>query len=282
MAADRQKWISIMVVPEDGAGMRKWRITSKKYSILKIGFWVTGFFLLIGFVSMISVGVLFSRLKYYKEYNSQLIEATTKLDVISERLERYQEKESKLRGILGSDLDLPEAMVAAPDQSMLADGSSLQTGTGSELDMAIAKEEAKLRRLPTLWPVETWQVTKIFVDSKNPRLDHHGIDLLAADKSGILVSGDGKIVFAGHDKKLGRMIIVDHGNGWETRYGHLASILVKPGEEVKKGNLIAVYGESEGVSTGAHLHFAMSYQGQAVDPLKWLEKKAMMTLVDNQ
>ena len=82
-----------MIVPEDGAGMRKWRITSKRYSLLKIGFWLTCLFLLVGFISMIFVGVLFAKLKYYKEFNGQLIEATRKLDVIAERLERYQEKE---------------------------------------------------------------------------------------------------------------------------------------------------------------------------------------------
>ncbi len=269
-----------MIVPEDGAGMRNWRITSRRYSFLKAGIWTMCIFLTVGFAAIFTSGILYSRMRYYKASNEELVEAARKLDVIAERLERYQDKERKLRAILGSDLELPEAMVVAPDES----GKFVQRGAssagGSELDNAIAAEEAKLRHMPTQWPVDVWQVTRKFQSANNPRIDHLGIDILAADKAGIVASGDGTIKFAGHDSKLGRMIIIEHGNGWETRYGHLGSILVKPGQEVRKGALVAVYGESGGLTTGNHLHFGMYYNGQPMDPLQWLEKKTLLNLAE--
>ena len=268
-----------MIVPEDGAGMRKWRVTSRRYTWFKAGFWFTCLFLLLGLVSMISVVVLYGKLHQYKQFNHQLLEATAKLEMIAERLDSYEEKEKKLRAILGSDFELPEAM--AVDPNVHEKKSSDSASGGDELEQAIAKEEARLRKLPTKCPVEAWQISKKFLNTKNPRTDHYGIDILAPIKTGVAASADGEVIFAGMDSNFGRMVVIDHGNGWQTKYGHLESILVKPGVAVQKGHLIAVFGGSEGSSTGAHLHFGMFYKGQPVNPLVWLEERPILDIAKN-
>ena len=280
MSAEQEKWISIMIVPEDGTGMRKWRVTSRNYSMFKVAFWFTCFFLFVGFISMVSLGILYGKLRYYKMYNQQLIEATAKLDRISERLDRYEERENKLRTILGGDLELPEPV--AIDQGPADQGTSPASDNVSltELEKAIAEEEARLRKLPTMWPVDAWQVSEKFLNTGDPRADHLGIDILAASKTGVVASADGKVIFADIDERFGNMIVIDHINGWQTKYGHLESILVKPGAFVSKGHLIAVFGGSGGVSTGPHLHFGMIYKGQPVDPLIWLEDRPIMNIAE--
>lgn len=282
MADEREKWISIMIVPEDGAGMRKWRVTTRRYNLFKAGFWFMSLFLIIGFVSMISVGFLYGKLRYYVSFNRQLIEATTKLDRISERLDRYEERESRLREILGGDLELPEPLAYDPGIDSAPGAGVSPDGTLTELTAAIAAEEARMRSLPTTWPVDAWQITDTFRNTGNPRTDHHGIDLIAANKTGVVASADGKVVFADKDERLGNLVVIDHMNGWQTKYGHLESILVKPGVSISKGHLIAVFGGSDGSSTGPHLHFAMLYRGQPVDPLVWLESRPILNIADGK
>jgi len=277
MAAEQDKWISIMIVPEDGTGMRKWRVTSRRYSWFKATFWFVCIFLLVGIMSMIALVFMYGRLLNYKQFNRQLLEATSKLDTIAARLDSYEEKEGKLRSILGSDIDLPEAQTSEVDSSQASVISGL-TGKLDELEQAIADEETRIRKIPTTWPVDAWQITKGFINAGNPRTDHHGIDLLAAKKTAVVASAEGLVTFAGVDPRFGGMVVIDHGNGWETRYGHNESLLVKYGNSVRKGEQIAVFGGSDGSTTGSHLHFAMFYKGRPVDPLIWLEERSVLNL----
>lgn len=277
MAAGQDKWISIMIVPEDGAGMRKWRVTSKRYFWFKAAFWFMSVFLVIGIVSMLLLAVMFAQLRYYKSYNVQLLKATENLETVVSRLNLYEEKESKLRSVLGGDIELPEPIAvdtSTPEdnQTAAADGST------NELQQAITEEEKRLRHLPTMWPVDPWQISSTFKITGDPRTEHQGIDILAPMKTGVAASADGKVTFADNDSRYGNLIVIDHGNGWQTKYGHLESMLVKPGVTVTRGRLIGVFGGSGGETTGPHLHFAMYYKGQPIDPLIWLEAKPLLNI----
>lgn len=282
MAADQEKWISIMIVPEDGTGMRKWRVTSRRYSWYKTAFWFMCLFLLVGFVSMITLGIMYGKLRHYRQFNNQLLEATSKLETIASRLDRYEEKESKLRAILGSDIELPAPVVTETVDSKSLSALGASSGSMNELEQAIANEEARIRKVPTSWPVEAWQITKKFINTGNPRTDHTGVDILTTKKTTVAASAEGKVTFAGVDPDLGQMVVIDHGNGWVTKYGHNESILVKYGSSVRKGEQIAIIGSTGSSSTGPHLHFAMTYKGQPVDPLLYLDKKSILNLADNK
>lgn len=98
---------------------------------------------------------------------------------------------------------------------------------------------------------------------------HDGIDIAASRGAPITAALDGVVTFAGWYYSYGRTVIIDHGNGLQTRYGHAASLLVRPGQKVTKGQLIARVG-STGRSTGPHVHFEVRINGRAVNPMKYL------------
>ncbi len=103
----------------------------------------------------------------------------------------------------------------------------------------------------------------------NPSLRHTGIDLAAREGTPVLVTADGVVEFAGEHDVYGLLITVDHGNGFMTTYGHNSLLLSKVGESVKRGERIAVSGNT-GISTAPHLHYEVLQEGQPVDPAGFL------------
>ncbi|GAB6086952.1 M23 family metallopeptidase [Alkaliphilus crotonatoxidans] len=99
---------------------------------------------------------------------------------------------------------------------------------------------------------------------------HSGIDLANQKGTDIYASGSGIVTFSGYNGGYGRMVIISHGHGYTSVYAHNSSNLVKVGDKVNKGDVIAKMG-STGRSTGPHLHFEIRINGKAVDPTTILE-----------
>ncbi|MBL7663134.1 M23 family metallopeptidase [bacterium] len=96
---------------------------------------------------------------------------------------------------------------------------------------------------------------------------HNGVDLQAPEGSHVRAVKNGQIVFADNYAGYGKLVTIDHGNGYASLYGHLDEILVNPGTIVKAGTLIGRVG-STGISSGPHLHFEWRQNGKSIDPLK--------------
>jgi hypothetical protein len=95
---------------------------------------------------------------------------------------------------------------------------------------------------------------------------HHGIDIRAGLGAPIYAADNGVVVYAGpNDYGYGNLIMIDHGNGWVSVYGHLSQWNVTCGQSVFRGNLIGLAGNT-GNSSGAHLHFEVRYNGAYVNP----------------
>jgi|CXWL01.1.fsa_nt_gi murein DD-endopeptidase MepM/ murein hydrolase activator NlpD len=106
---------------------------------------------------------------------------------------------------------------------------------------------------------------------------HSGIDLAAPANSPIHSTADGTVISAGREGSYGNMVDIDHGFGVVTRYGHLSSISVNKGDKVKKGSVIGIQG-STGRSTGLHLHYEVRYNGEAINPQKFLQTGRLLEL----
>ncbi len=101
------------------------------------------------------------------------------------------------------------------------------------------------------------------------RLFHAGIDIAAPKGAPIAAAGNGKVIYAGRRAGYGNLVIISHANGMSTRYAHCSSILVKKGQNVKAGQLIAKVGAT-GVATGNHLHFEVRKNGKTQNPITYL------------
>jgi murein DD-endopeptidase MepM/ murein hydrolase activator NlpD len=146
----------------------------------------------------------------------------------------------------------------------------------TSLDLALDRlERVKkfARKLPFANPAPGRQITSLFGNRIDPFFGklamHAGIDFREKPGTEVNATGAGIVTYAGPMGGYGIMVEIDHGNGISTRYGHLSKVLVKKGDKVKEGGLIALSG-STGRSTGPHLHYEVRRNNQAVDPLRFL------------
>ncbi len=119
-------------------------------------------------------------------------------------------------------------------------------------------------------PLSNYTITSYF-GTRDTGIDgastfHNGVDLGAPYGTPIYASEDGQVTFAGSSSGYGLLVKISHGGGVETRYGHCSTLLVKSGQYVEKGDIIALVG-STGVSSGNHVHFEVRINGTPVDPL---------------
>ncbi|MDA2934755.1 M23 family metallopeptidase [Acidobacteria bacterium AH-259-D05] len=124
------------------------------------------------------------------------------------------------------------------------------------------------------------QVESVFADHRTyyyqgERVDgqtHLGFDLASIAQGPVECANDGIVVFADYLGIYGNAVLVDHGLGLFTLYGHLSSLEVIKGQDVKRGEILGRTGES-GLAAGDHLHFSMILQGVQVNPLEWWDPR---------
>jgi murein DD-endopeptidase MepM/ murein hydrolase activator NlpD len=101
--------------------------------------------------------------------------------------------------------------------------------------------------------------------------EHPGLDIAVPAETEIRASGEGVVKEARQDRVYGQYVLVDHGEGLESLYGHASRVLVREGDRVSRGQLIALAG-STGLSSAPHLHFEIRKNGRAVDPLQYVRQ----------
>jgi murein DD-endopeptidase MepM/ murein hydrolase activator NlpD len=147
------------------------------------------------------------------------------------------------------------------------------TDFAAALDAAVAANEVDGATTGTGVPAGGWiKPAQGTVSSEyGPRwgTEHEGIDIAAGSGSAIRAAGDGVVKKASWYGGYGNAVIIDHGNGVQTLYGHASKLNVKEGDRVRAGQLIANVG-STGDSTGPHLHFEVEVDGKKVDPRPWM------------
>lgn len=130
---------------------------------------------------------------------------------------------------------------------------------------------------PDGFPAEKGWLSSFFGVRSDPftgRLAHHdGVDIAGKLGSNVLAVAAGVVVWSGDRFGYGNLVEINHGNGYVTRYGHNQKNLVKAGDTVKKGQVLALMGSS-GRSTGPHVHFEVIRDGRVVDPVKYVRAAA--------
>lgn len=143
------------------------------------------------------------------------------------------------------------------------------------LETVLLEQKVSQRLLPTTLPVKDANMGSPFGFRSDPlmgiRAMHQGIDFNAPIGTPILAAAAGVVVIADRHYDYGNMIELDHGGELSTRYAHLSGISVKPGQIVKRGQVIGALGNT-GRSTGPHLHFEVRMLGVPQNPARFLEK----------
>ncbi|HEV2882578.1 MAG TPA: peptidoglycan DD-metalloendopeptidase family protein [Pyrinomonadaceae bacterium] len=147
----------------------------------------------------------------------------------------------------------------------------------AELEQELRAYESALReraRIPSIWPVAGGEVTDSFGGRRDPFGGgspefHSGQDISAERGTPVYAAGIATVKFAGTQGGYGQIVILDHGDGITTRYGHLSKIEVGAGQQLTRGEMIGRVG-STGRSTGPHLHYEVRINEEPVNPRAYL------------
>lgn len=143
----------------------------------------------------------------------------------------------------------------------------------SEIDYLMVLEKLTVM-MPLSRPMKNYQLSSPFGVRHDPITGrgamHKGLDFVGVSNAKIISPSRGRVVLAGRYSQYGNAVVIDHGFGITSRYGHLSKVKVKPGDIVNKGDVIALQG-STGRSTGQHLHYEVRYRDIPLNPRKFIE-----------
>ena len=302
-----KRYLTFFVLSNDSTRSRQFKIPHKRFKVLK-GLSIC-LVLAISFVIFDYVrlrGNISEAYNLRKENTAQRIELqsfSAKMREMESQLSKLRLFDKKLRII--ANIEKPRGM-AAKDQLMgvgggspssaqdylLTPGSKVddlvkqmrsdidhletiansQESSFSELQGYLMRKSSYLAATPSIWPVRGW-VTSTFGQRVSPFTGlphkHKGVDIANRSGTAIVAPADGVVVKSRREGNLGNMMVIKHGYGVSTIYGHLAKFNVRAGQKIKRGQKIATMGNT-GRSTGPHLHYAVRVNGVMVNPTKYI------------
>ncbi len=176
---------------------------------------------------------------------------------LADMLSGLDVRQADLVAQIDRDLERLAAEVAAEEQGF------------SELVGFLEDQKSLLASTPSLLPVRGW-VTSGYRRRNDPFTNnfvwHRGVDISSPTGTPVVAPADGVVTYVGRKVDFGNIVTLDHGYGYRTRYGHNSRIIVRPGQQVRRGQVIALVGNT-GKSTGPHLHYEVLRNGVPVNPL---------------
>ena len=186
---------------------------------------------------------------------------------------KTMEKSKEVKLVQG--LSENQLIAGIKDQlNKLALRSAFMDKSYNEITGMVKNKEKLLLAIPAIQPVSNKDLTRV-ASGFGYRIDpvykvrkfHAGLDFTAPQGTPIYATADGKIKMAGFDNSgFGNHVIINHGYGYETLYGHMVRVKARSGNTIKRGEVIGYVG-STGKSTGPHCHYEVHRNGQAVDPI---------------
>jgi murein DD-endopeptidase MepM/ murein hydrolase activator NlpD len=308
----RKRYINFLIIPEGSSRNINFRLTFwKTWMILGLlGFLIIFLIILSVLYGNLISGVTSAKSLHrenerLQEYNARVVELEKEL----QEYRKFTKRIAELAGVeypFPSDLSLyGEGQVSSPrrdtglalshkeDYSSSKNmetiselpvyGESLKNGSERSphdqhpfgrlagLDK-IQVESDSLRHIPKGQPIDGWISRGFSKDAYVFGGEHTGVDFAAKEGTEVKVTADGIVSFTGWDDIYGNLVIVDHKNGYVSYYGHNSRILVNSGSSVKRGQVIALSGNS-GRSSAPHLHYEIRKNDIPVDPKDFMNPK---------
>ena len=142
----------------------------------------------------------------------------------------------------------------------------------TELHKFLESQKALLASTPSIWPTKGWMSSRFgyrISPFTGEREFHKGIDVSTRINAPIIAPANGIVSHVGWDHGYGKVLTIKHGYGVKTKYAHLQKVLVKKGQYIKRGETVALVGNT-GRSTGPHLHYEVHLNRVAVNPLRYI------------
>jgi murein DD-endopeptidase MepM/ murein hydrolase activator NlpD len=222
-----------------------------------------------------------------------------KMDEVSEKLNDLEDKDANVyRAIFEADPLPPDSTeyksidVAAYQKhlgnddkailhdlnqklSLLSDKANKEFKSFEELEKLASQKKIFLAAIPAIQPVANKNLRRMasgFGYRLHPIYKtykmHTGIDFTAPTGTPIYATGNGRVISAGRDRGYGNCVIINHGFGYQTLYGHMYRIKARNGQQVKRGELIGYVGNT-GLSSGPHLHYEVIKNGSKINPINY-------------
>ncbi len=258
MTKRKDRRVTIVVHVDGELASRQYRVPLWAFEAGKWGALVVGLLVVLFFAFAGPIGRAALRVPGLERQVARLEEENSRVQQLAAALNRaevnYQELRSMLgvnapreKGVVTTDLVRAVALRARPPSAPLR----YEPGSAE----------------PTHWPLDIpGFLTRGQVRPGDPAESHPGIDIAVPAGTPVRASGGGVVEAAGTDPAYGLFVLLRHSSGYETMYGHASRILVREGDSVQAGQVIALSGNS-GRSTAPHLHFEIRREGKSLDPL---------------
>jgi murein DD-endopeptidase MepM/ murein hydrolase activator NlpD len=297
------KKVTFLIIPDNTS-----RVKQFKFSRIFVGFMVCVFLFALGGLSLILrdyfmlKNTLPSTRALEREVKDQRVQVQTfakKLSSLTSEVMALREFEKKLRiianveesagkdavfgigGTMPEDLD---SILSLSDKhsgliremhtraESLMDACVIEKQAFEELHNYLQDQKSLLASTPAIRPTTGWLSSEFgyrispFTGLKE---FHRGLDIATRKGTAVIAPADGIVSFAGKKGGLGKVLVLDHGHGVVTQYGHLKKWLLRPGTRVKRGDKIALVGDT-GRSTAPHLHYEIHLNGIPVNPARYI------------
>ncbi len=285
----QRRW-TFLVVPHGSDSPRSFSLSEKLVKRLAVCAGV------IGLVAAMGVGVALSHVALTLHHadarpSSDLSLMQARLDSLDDTLRAISRRDQQIRLLAGltSDSGTQRDSTGSPT---LAIGrvSEMTVSSSSDIDGMIkranslaasfaavsgllAHNSERMARIPSIMPTAGWLSSNFSLSRFHPILHyarpHEGIDVSAPMGAPIVAPAGGVVQRVTWETGYGNVLEVDHGDGIVTKYAHCSKIVVRQGQRVKRGQIIANVG-STGLSTGPHVHYEIHVNGKVVDPLTYV------------
>lgn len=291
----RNRFFTIIIVPDAQADYKKFSISIAKLKIIIISliiFFVSFILLFLSNIYFIKSTAQFKKLvpesRKLKDENASYKKVI--ID-ISKKIEDFNLLAKKLKlmagitqpadafmenpgvgGLSSADTLTPALNDGLKEANLLYKSSEQLSKTFLLIEQSFQKQYLLLASTPSITPVRGF-ISSGYGMRRNPFTHtadfHTGVDISALLGKPVVSTANGTVIFAGPKPVIGNLVIIDHGYGIKTSYGHLSKILVQIGQKVKRWDTIALVGNT-GKSTGPHLHYEISRNNDTVNPLDYM------------
>jgi len=278
-----KRFYTFVFAPTASSPLRKFNVHHKiLYAIL--GFAIVGLLTVVyGAYRLTQHAYVVAKLNILENKNRELKEenqeAKSKYDQLTNRLAALDTTQRKLAEVSGvsrtKDVSKDIGRGGPNRETKVSDIEETTAALESELRRikdVFDRNQVKLASTPSGWPVRGY-ITDGFGNRRNPfgkgYENHAGLDIATNHGTSIEATADGRVIFAGPHGGYGNIVVIDHGYGITTRYGHMSQIGVQVGQHVTRGKTIGAVG-STGRSTAPHCHYEVRLHDRPVNPLNYI------------